>query len=93
MEILPHALLCLLSGHSLWNGTFTEHPPFDVPDAKGNYLPLALGGFYMFLTMIILLQVGGPPQLGAQKTCTTLQKKKKKRNLSTDPEKELTGLR
>ena len=68
MEILSHAWLCLLSGHGLWNGTFTEHPPFDVPDAKGNYLPLALGGFYMFLTMIILLQVGGPPQLGAQKT-------------------------
>nr|XP_020759003.1 probable phospholipid-transporting ATPase VB [Odocoileus virginianus texanus] len=52
-------LMCLVGavGHSLWNGTFTEHPPFDVPDAKGNYLPLALGGFYMFLTMIILLQI------------------------------------
>ncbi|KAI4570209.1 hypothetical protein MJT46_019639 [Ovis ammon polii x Ovis aries] len=52
-------LMCLIGavGHGLWNGTFTEHPPFDVPDAKGNYLPLALGGFYMFLTMIILLQI------------------------------------
>ncbi|KAM9731066.1 phospholipid-transporting ATPase VB isoform 1-T3 [Dama dama] len=52
-------LMCLVGavGHSLWNGTFTEHPPFDVPDANGNYLPLALGGFYMFLTMIILLQI------------------------------------
>lgn len=60
MEILPYAWLCLLSGHSLWNGTFAEHPPFDVPDANGHFPPLALGGFYMFLTMIILLQVGPP---------------------------------
>nr|XP_023408545.1 probable phospholipid-transporting ATPase VB [Loxodonta africana] len=51
-------LLCLFSGHSLWNRTFEEHPPFDVPDANGNFLPLTLGGFYMFLTMIILLQLG-----------------------------------
>uniref|UniRef100_A0A673U3I7 Phospholipid-transporting ATPase n=1 Tax=Suricata suricatta TaxID=37032 RepID=A0A673U3I7_SURSU len=50
-------------GHSLWNWTFEEHPPFDVPDAKGNFLPLALGGFYMFLTMIILLQVMIPISL------------------------------
>ncbi|XP_037355006.1 phospholipid-transporting ATPase VB isoform X3 [Talpa occidentalis] len=52
-------LMCLTGavGHSLWNRTFGEHPPFDVPDANGNFLPLALGGFYMFLTMIILLQV------------------------------------
>uniref|UniRef100_A0A8C5KLF5 Phospholipid-transporting ATPase n=1 Tax=Jaculus jaculus TaxID=51337 RepID=A0A8C5KLF5_JACJA len=52
-------LMCLIGaiGHSLWNGTFNDHPPFDVPDANGNFLPLALGGFYMFLTMIILLQV------------------------------------
>ncbi|XP_036775427.2 phospholipid-transporting ATPase VB isoform X1 [Manis pentadactyla] len=51
--------MCLIGaiGHSLWNGTFEEHPPFDVPDAEGSFLPLALGGFYMFLTMIILLQV------------------------------------
>ncbi|XP_075398836.1 phospholipid-transporting ATPase VB [Tenrec ecaudatus] len=52
-------LMCLIGaiGHSLWNETFKEHPPFDVPDANGNFLPLAVGGFYMFLTMIILLQV------------------------------------
>ncbi|KAM5302198.1 phospholipid-transporting ATPase VB isoform 3-T4 [Glossophaga mutica] len=49
--------IVVYAGHSLWNGTFREHPPFDVPDAKGSFLPLALGGFYMFLTMIILLQV------------------------------------
>uniref|UniRef100_A0A8C0D0X6 Phospholipid-transporting ATPase n=1 Tax=Balaenoptera musculus TaxID=9771 RepID=A0A8C0D0X6_BALMU len=52
-------LMCLTGavGHSLWNGTFAEHPPFDVPDAESHFLPLALGGFYMFLTMIILLQI------------------------------------
>ncbi|XP_027794521.2 phospholipid-transporting ATPase VB isoform X1 [Marmota flaviventris] len=52
-------LMCLIGavGHGLWNRNFKEHPPFDVPDADGHYLPLALGGFYMFLTMIILLQV------------------------------------
>ena len=70
--------LCLLSGHSLWNGTFREHPPFDVPDAEGSFLPLALGGFYMFLTMIILLQVGSPLSLMLKKpvanTCTTRNK-------------------
>nr|XP_025722876.1 probable phospholipid-transporting ATPase VB [Callorhinus ursinus] len=58
-------LMCLIGavGHRLWNGTFEEHPPFDVPDAKGSFLPLALGGFYMFLTMIILLQVLIPVSL------------------------------
>ncbi|XP_004587525.2 phospholipid-transporting ATPase VB [Ochotona princeps] len=52
-------VMCLIGavGYSLWNGTFEEHPPFDVPDASGSYLSPALGGFYMFLTMIILLQV------------------------------------
>nr|XP_026251163.1 probable phospholipid-transporting ATPase VB [Urocitellus parryii] len=52
-------LMCLIGavGHGLWNRNFKEHPPFDVPDADGHYLSLALGGFYMFLTMIILLQV------------------------------------
>lgn len=48
---------------------FREHPPFDVPDAKGSFPPLALGGFYMFLTMIILLQVGAFLSLMARKAC------------------------
>ncbi|KAF3828283.1 hypothetical protein GH733_004980 [Mirounga leonina] len=55
--------IVIYAGHCLWNGTFEEHPPFDVPDAKGSFLPLALGGFYMFLTMIILLQVLIPVSL------------------------------
>ncbi|XP_010620552.1 probable phospholipid-transporting ATPase VB isoform X2 [Fukomys damarensis] len=52
-------LMCLSGaiGNSLWNGTFKERPPFDVPDANGDFLPPALEGLYMFLTMIILLQV------------------------------------
>lgn len=52
-------LMCLVGavGYSLWNGTFEEHPPFDVPDADGSFLSPAVGGVYMFLTMIILLQV------------------------------------
>ncbi|XP_019390431.1 PREDICTED: probable phospholipid-transporting ATPase VB [Crocodylus porosus] len=52
-------IMCLIGalGHGIWNGTFSEHPPFNVPDVNGYYLSLALAGFYMFLTMIILLQV------------------------------------
>ncbi|XP_008585414.1 PREDICTED: probable phospholipid-transporting ATPase VB [Galeopterus variegatus] len=52
-------LMCLIGavGHSLWNGTFEEHPPFDVPDDNGNYTSVALESFYVFLIMIILLQV------------------------------------
>uniref|UniRef100_A0A8C6YUE5 Phospholipid-transporting ATPase n=1 Tax=Nothoprocta perdicaria TaxID=30464 RepID=A0A8C6YUE5_NOTPE len=51
--------MCLVGavGHGIWSGTFSEHPPFDVPDANGNYLSPVIAGLYMFLTMIILLQV------------------------------------
>ncbi|XP_072486997.1 phospholipid-transporting ATPase VB isoform X2 [Notamacropus eugenii] len=51
-------LMCLFGaiGHGLWKGTFSEIPLFDVPDANGSFPPVALQGFYMFLTMIILLQ-------------------------------------
>lgn len=55
--ILFFMCLCGAIGHSLWNATFEERPPFDVPDADGSYPSPALGGFYMFLTMIILLQI------------------------------------
>ncbi|KAM9289536.1 phospholipid-transporting ATPase VB [Morus bassanus] len=44
-------------GHGIWTGNFSEHPPYDVPDENGNFLSPVLAGFYMFLTMIILLQV------------------------------------
>lgn len=45
------------TGHGIWSGSFPEHPPYDVPDENGNFLSPVLSGFYMFLTMIILLQV------------------------------------
>lgn len=48
--------LCL-SGHSIWLETFTTMPSYIVPDSNGNYTPSVLAGFYMFFTMIILLQV------------------------------------
>uniref|UniRef100_A0A5F8GUZ9 Phospholipid-transporting ATPase n=1 Tax=Monodelphis domestica TaxID=13616 RepID=A0A5F8GUZ9_MONDO len=51
--------MCLIGaiGHGLWKGKFSGLPPFDVPDANGNFPSIALQGFYMFLTMIILLQI------------------------------------
>ncbi|KFQ53761.1 putative phospholipid-transporting ATPase VB [Nestor notabilis] len=52
-------VMCLVGavGHGIWTGNFSEHPPYDVPDENGKYLSPVLAGFYMFLTMIILLQV------------------------------------
>ncbi|KFP88983.1 putative phospholipid-transporting ATPase VB [Acanthisitta chloris] len=52
-------VMCLVGavGHSIWTGNFSEHPPYDVPYGNGNFLPPVLAGFYMFLTMIILLQI------------------------------------
>ncbi|XP_061472746.1 phospholipid-transporting ATPase VB isoform X1 [Rhineura floridana] len=52
-------VMCLTGalGHGIWNGNFLEYPLYVIPDINGNYLAPALAGFYMFLTMIILLQV------------------------------------
>uniref|UniRef100_A0A8B9FGU3 Phospholipid-transporting ATPase n=1 Tax=Amazona collaria TaxID=241587 RepID=A0A8B9FGU3_9PSIT len=52
-------VMCLVGavGHGIWTSNFSEHPPYDVPDENGNFLSPFLAGFYMFLTMIILLQV------------------------------------
>ncbi|KAM5171285.1 phospholipid-transporting ATPase VB [Mantella aurantiaca] len=52
-------IMCLIGalGHGIWYGKFFIHPLFDVPNSDGSYLPPALAGFYMFLTMIILLQI------------------------------------
>ncbi|XP_056358393.1 phospholipid-transporting ATPase VB [Oenanthe melanoleuca] len=51
--------MCLVGavGHGIWTGNFQEHPPYDVPDSNGNFVSPVLAGFYMFLTMIILLQI------------------------------------
>ncbi|XP_040200658.1 phospholipid-transporting ATPase VB [Rana temporaria] len=52
-------IMCLIGalGYGIWYGKFVIHPLFDVPNPDGSYLSPALGGFYMFLTMIILLQI------------------------------------
>ncbi|KAL1262354.1 hypothetical protein QQF64_007619 [Cirrhinus molitorella] len=51
--------MCLIGalGHAIWLETFTSVPSYIVPDSNGNYTPSVLAGFYMFFTMIILLQV------------------------------------
>ncbi len=49
---------CLfLTGHAIWLETFPSMPSYIVPDSNGDYTPSVLAGFYMFFTMIILLQV------------------------------------
>ncbi|XP_069825818.1 phospholipid-transporting ATPase VB isoform X2 [Dendropsophus ebraccatus] len=52
-------IMCLIGaiGHGLWYRKFVIHPFFDVPNSDGSYTAPALAGFYMFLTMIILLQI------------------------------------
>ncbi|XP_057891085.1 phospholipid-transporting ATPase VB [Melospiza georgiana] len=52
-------VMCLVGaiGHGIWTGKFSEHPPYDVPDWNGNFVAPVLAGFYMFLAMIILLQI------------------------------------
>ncbi|XP_063784830.1 phospholipid-transporting ATPase VB [Pseudophryne corroboree] len=52
-------IMCLIGalGYGIWYGKFTVHPIFVVPNSDGTYLSPVLSGFYMFLTMIILLQI------------------------------------
>ncbi|XP_075065980.1 phospholipid-transporting ATPase VB isoform X2 [Mixophyes fleayi] len=52
-------IMCLIGalGHGIWYGKFVIHPLFDTPNPDGSYLAAPLAGFYMFLTMIILLQI------------------------------------
>ncbi|XP_028815971.1 probable phospholipid-transporting ATPase VD isoform X2 [Denticeps clupeoides] len=51
--------LCLVGaiGHSIWLETFQSIPQYFIPDNNGQYTSSILAGFYMFFTMIILLQV------------------------------------
>ncbi|XP_077333660.1 phospholipid-transporting ATPase VD [Lithobates pipiens] len=51
--------MCLVGaiGHGLWLMRFHEPPIFSVPEPSGEHTPPALAAFYMFWTMIILLQV------------------------------------
>ncbi|XP_072002006.1 phospholipid-transporting ATPase VB isoform X2 [Engystomops pustulosus] len=52
-------VMCLIGaiGHGLWYRKYGIHPLFDVPNPDGSYTAPALASFYMFLTMIILLQI------------------------------------
>ncbi|KAK1904725.1 putative phospholipid-transporting ATPase VB [Dissostichus eleginoides] len=44
-------------GHFLWLEEFPDVPPYLVPDSNGHLDSPGLSGFYMFFTMIILLQL------------------------------------
>ncbi|MBN3294085.1 AT10D ATPase, partial [Polypterus senegalus] len=52
-------LMCLTTaiGHGLWLNNFAETPLFFVPEPNGEHISPPLAGFYMFWTMIIVLQV------------------------------------
>uniref|UniRef100_A0A3Q3INE8 P-type ATPase N-terminal domain-containing protein n=1 Tax=Monopterus albus TaxID=43700 RepID=A0A3Q3INE8_MONAL len=51
--------MCLIGavGHSLWLQALPGVPPYLVPYSTGQLDSPALSGFYMFFTMIILLQI------------------------------------
>ncbi|XP_065454159.1 phospholipid-transporting ATPase VD isoform X5 [Chrysemys picta bellii] len=57
--VLLLILMCLIGalGHGIWLSSYLEIPLFNVPEPDGKSTPPALAGFYMFWTMIILLQV------------------------------------
>ncbi|XP_043369835.1 phospholipid-transporting ATPase VD isoform X3 [Dermochelys coriacea] len=57
--VLLLILMCLIGalGHGIWLSSYSEMPLFNVPEPNGKSTPPALAGFYMFWTMIILLQV------------------------------------
>ncbi|XP_074848817.1 phospholipid-transporting ATPase VD [Carettochelys insculpta] len=52
-------VMCLVGalGHGIWLSRYSETSPFHIPEPDGKSTPPALAGFYMFWTMIILLQV------------------------------------
>uniref|UniRef100_A0A8C9XEI0 ATPase phospholipid transporting 10B (putative) n=1 Tax=Sander lucioperca TaxID=283035 RepID=A0A8C9XEI0_SANLU len=52
--------MCLIGalGHFLWLQALPGVPPYLVPDGNGHLDSPSLSGFYMFFTMIILLQIG-----------------------------------
>uniref|UniRef100_A0A452H7M9 Phospholipid-transporting ATPase n=1 Tax=Gopherus agassizii TaxID=38772 RepID=A0A452H7M9_9SAUR len=57
--VLLLILMCLIGalGHGIWLSSYSKMPLFNVPEPNGKSTPPALAGFYMFWTMIILLQV------------------------------------
>ncbi|KAM4621664.1 phospholipid-transporting ATPase VB [Polymixia lowei] len=58
-------IMCLVGavGHFIWLKALPSIPPYLVPDSHGHLDAPALSGFYMFFTMIILLQVVIPISL------------------------------
>uniref|UniRef100_A0A8C7IAT3 P-type ATPase N-terminal domain-containing protein n=1 Tax=Oncorhynchus kisutch TaxID=8019 RepID=A0A8C7IAT3_ONCKI len=52
--------MCLIGalGHYIWLESFPSMTLFLIPDSHGHLDPPPLSSFYMFLTMIILLQAG-----------------------------------
>uniref|UniRef100_A0A803W3G9 Phospholipid-transporting ATPase n=1 Tax=Ficedula albicollis TaxID=59894 RepID=A0A803W3G9_FICAL len=63
--VLLLLLMCLTGaiGHGIWLSRYSETPFFNIPGPDGKLSPPALAGFYMFWTMIILLQVLIPVSL------------------------------
>ncbi|XP_048459999.1 phospholipid-transporting ATPase VB [Rhincodon typus] len=64
-SVVLMVVMCFLGalGHSIWVGTFPSWPPFEPPDDNGSFMSTAVSGCYMFLTMVILLQVFIPISL------------------------------
>ncbi|OCT99475.1 phospholipid-transporting ATPase VD [Xenopus laevis] len=58
-SVLLLIVMCLFGavGHGLWLAGFPESPVFSIPEPGGQHTSPAMAGFYMFWTMIILLQV------------------------------------
>ncbi|XP_067892119.1 phospholipid-transporting ATPase VD-like [Heterodontus francisci] len=52
-------MMCLIGafGHGIWLSGYSQIPVFNVPQPDGEHTPPAMAAFYMFWTMIILLQV------------------------------------
>uniref|UniRef100_A0AAR2KWY8 Phospholipid-transporting ATPase n=1 Tax=Pygocentrus nattereri TaxID=42514 RepID=A0AAR2KWY8_PYGNA len=57
--------MCLIVavGHAIWLQTFSSVPIYFVPNSDGTFTSAVLSGVFMFLTMIILLQVMIPISL------------------------------
>ncbi|XP_069833684.1 phospholipid-transporting ATPase VD isoform X2 [Dendropsophus ebraccatus] len=57
--VLLLLLMCLFGalGYGIWLQGYPEPPHFILPEPNGDRLSPALAGFYMFWTMIIILQV------------------------------------
>ncbi|OWK64573.1 putative phospholipid-transporting ATPase VD [Lonchura striata] len=63
--VLLLLLMCLTGavGHGIWLSRYSEVLFFNIPGPDGKLSPPTLAGFYMFWTMIILLQVLIPVSL------------------------------